>query len=174
MRSIMHERPMKRSISYKVVYGLQYLSGNKLPYFSVTVDAPDKMNVSTGASHDDVLKYHRDMKDIVALHLSDVYGEPMHSFSNAWYQLSEYDGRGVSYYPHQEGYSLTPQQRAEKYLRAPAGYLDDVPTFKMTGEIYPVEFSERVEALREGWKREADLVIDKYQLYGWDKDRVLG
>lgn len=171
MRSVFKTKPMRgKSKVYVVKYGLGYYSPNPLPHFSVTVDAPDTYNVTTGCAHDDVLKKYPDMQDIVDLHRSDVYGVPMYPVANSWYWFTSYDGRGIETYAHQRFHTMTPQQRAEKYLRAPAGYLDDMPTFRMMGGdySYPAEYVAKVEALRPVWKAEADHVIAKYGLEGWE------
>ena len=71
-------------------YGLQWLHGNAKPYFSVTVDGRDKHNRESfgGCCHDIVLKVRPDMADLVALHLSDIDGQPMHALENGFFHLT--------------------------------------------------------------------------------------
>lgn len=168
MRSVMHSRSMNRNknSAYRVNYGLHYIQGNSLPcFFSVTVEAPDHMNVTTGCAHDDVLAKHPDLSDIVALHLSDTDGVPMHALENAWYWWSDYEGRGA--FPRGDHDRL---DILAKHLRVTRAEVDalDLPTFRMSGAEIPAEFVAYIDAQRERWKAEADAAIDKYDLHGWD------
>lgn len=167
MKTIMHTRSMNRNpqSDYRVRYGLHCIARNGRPYFSVTVEAPDRMHVSTGAAHDDVLKRRPDMADIVALHLSSVTGEPMHALANAWYWWGDSEGRGTNLRPGRD--RLDALARHLRIDRADVDALD-LPTFRMAGDEYPAEFVAFVDAQRERWQREADAVIEKYGLHGWN------
>lgn len=68
--------------------GLHYIRGNSRPYFSITGTIYDKRgcDVGGGACHDTIerLKPGR-FTDLIALHLSDDLGVPMHAAENGWY-----------------------------------------------------------------------------------------
>lgn len=72
----------------KVEAGLHYLRGNSLPYFSVTGSTID----TGGCIHDQILAQWPDLAPVIALHLSDIDGMPMHTEGNGWYQLAGYYG----------------------------------------------------------------------------------
>ena len=82
----------KYNLTMKVVGGLHYLSGNRLPYFSLTVDIHRKgfpnQCQSGGCDHDTILKYYPRFADLAALHLSDTDGVPMHAEANGWYLMA--------------------------------------------------------------------------------------
>ena len=173
MRTIMHSRSMNHSpeSAYRVKFGLRYCTPNPLPYFSVTVTAPASLHVSVGCAHDDVLKRHPDMADIVALHLSDTTGAPNHALENAWYWWSDADGKGT----HLNQYRDTGRTNLDvfaNHLRIDRAEVDalDLPTFRTMGGDYalPAEFVAFVDAQRERWQREADEAIAKYGLHGWN------
>lgn len=79
----------------RVTAGLHYVSGNSLPYFSVGADIyrPGGRDIEAGGClHREVLSLWPDLAPIVALHLSDSNGVPMHAMANGWYQLAGYYG----------------------------------------------------------------------------------
>lgn len=166
MKTILHSRSTNRirASEHRVVYGLHYISGIALPYFAVTVEAPDHMNVTTGAAHDDVLARHPDLADLVALHLANANGVPTHAVANAWYWWSDYDGQDVNL-RRRDGDRLDVLAR---HLRLPRAEIDalDLPT-RRNGPGIPREFVEFVESQRERWQAEADAAIDKYDLHDW-------
>lgn len=84
---------------FTVYGGLHYIRGNKLPYFSLTYWQGGP-NGSGGAGHEEILKHFPQFAALAALHLSDIYGKPMHSESNGWYWLAGTmpDGFGQDYH----------------------------------------------------------------------------
>lgn len=72
--------------------GLNYLSGNSSPYFSLTFTRHRKgfpeQCYSGGAGHDEILKRFPRFADLAALHLSDIDGAPMHAVENGYYHLA--------------------------------------------------------------------------------------
>ena len=87
----------------EVEAGLHLLSGNARPYFSVTgsMYRPKRRHdpFMCGCLHDDILKHWPTLAPIVALHLSDDTGTPMHAIANSWYQLAGYyGGPGEAYH----------------------------------------------------------------------------
>lgn len=78
--------------------GLHYIRGNARPYFSVTGDIriPGRRDIETGGCmHETLLKYWPELAPVVALHLSDDTGEPMHAEANGWYWLEGYYGQNT-------------------------------------------------------------------------------
>lgn len=76
-----------------VTAGLSHLRGNARPYFSVTADIAYSRAHSPrgcGCMHDEVLKYWPTLAPVVALHLCDDTGMPMHAEANGWYSLAGY------------------------------------------------------------------------------------
>lgn len=69
--------------------GLHQL-GTQAPYFSVTAEIrePRRHDISAGGCmHNDIAKYWPELRPIIALHLSDEYGVPMHAVANGLYHL---------------------------------------------------------------------------------------
>lgn len=65
--------------------------GNARPSFSVTgeVKIPGRRDFETGGCiHREILRHWPELAPIVALHLSDSDGAPMHAEANGWYQLA--------------------------------------------------------------------------------------
>ena len=60
---------------------LHYIEGNKSAYFATTNDC--------GADHDAISKRFPELRPLIALHLADESGMPMHSLENAWYHYAE-------------------------------------------------------------------------------------
>jgi len=76
-----------------VTAGLHYIRGNRLPYFSVTCAIYEGgRDVGGGASHDLIGRLWPWLAPVIALHLSDSDGVPMHAEANGWYQLAGYYG----------------------------------------------------------------------------------
>lgn len=130
---------------------LQHLKGNKSPYFSITGEIWERNkrtgekkgrdSVACGCIHDDILKAFPGLYDLIALHLSDIDGSPMHAVENGYYYLRQ--GKIDVLAKHLR----IPYEEAEK--------LQD-----MTKE----DFIKFVDFQRLRWKEEADKVIDKYNL----------
>lgn len=141
--------------------GLHMMRGNPSPHFTITTEVhqkgyPDRW-WSGGADHETILKHFPRFADLVALHLSDIDGVPMHAAANGWYWYADYDGKGTSLYPHQEPmYSMTPHERAAHYLRLKPEELPE--------GLDKETFAAFVETLRPRWKAEADAAREKYHL----------
>jgi hypothetical protein len=77
-----------------VTGGLQYLRGNSAPYFSITVDQDRQEHGRWaedcgGCCHDLIeARFPEQFSDLIALHLSDIDGAPMHAEANGWYHLA--------------------------------------------------------------------------------------
>jgi hypothetical protein len=74
---------------------LHKLAGNERPYFSVTGDlwtsertyhsGNDRNHLEGGCIHERILAAWPELAPLVALHLSDDTGAPMHDVENGWY-----------------------------------------------------------------------------------------
>lgn len=79
----------------RVEAGLHYLQGNSLPYFSVTgeIGRGGGRDCDTcGCIHEEIQGAWPQLTPVIALHLSDSNGAPMHAVANGWYQLAAYYG----------------------------------------------------------------------------------
>lgn len=148
------EGEMYRKVT--VEYGLEN-TGNQSAHFFVTVEGwtsrrrdPDV----AGSGHKLVLKAFPSLKPLVALHLSDADGAPLHAEPNGWYWLREAKETVLPGDWLDEG--LTREQMAERYLRAPAGYFNGVTD--------RADFADRVNKLRPVWLAEAQAAIERYGL----------
>jgi len=68
---------------------IPHLKGNPLPYFSITaaIYAGGRVD-ACGCLHDEILAQWPDLAPLVALHLSDINGVPLHAEANGWYWLA--------------------------------------------------------------------------------------
>jgi hypothetical protein len=65
---------------------LRHIQGNERPCFSVTGAVKENgRTVECGCLHDIVSHFFPDLRPVIALHLSDDTGEPMHAVENALY-----------------------------------------------------------------------------------------
>jgi hypothetical protein len=83
--------PNRRSFS--ATAEIVHLPGNARPYFSVTGEERNLRRIeenqveACGAMHDEIVKHFPELAPIVALHLSDDTGTPMHAVANGAYHL---------------------------------------------------------------------------------------
>lgn len=141
-----------------VEYGLNKI-GDQTSYFSVTVQGWTSLRRDpdvAGAGHELALKAFPSLKPLVALHLSDKDGVPLHAEANGWYWLREAKESALP--GDWVGKGLTREQMAETYLRAPAGYFDGVTD--------RADFADRVDKLRPVWLAEAQAAIQRFELLG--------
>lgn len=73
--------------------GLHYIRGNRAPHFSVTADIQRAVGSGWhddggGAAHEEILRHHPDLADIISLHLGDMDGAPMYAEANGWYWMA--------------------------------------------------------------------------------------
>jgi hypothetical protein len=74
-----------------VTAGLHKLEGNDRPYFSVTCSVDEQarnnrwIDVGGGADHETIVAYWPKLAPVIALHLADDNGVPMHAAANAVY-----------------------------------------------------------------------------------------
>lgn len=79
--------------------GLNYIKGNRKPYFSITATRYIKKGNNRfyedacGCLHDDISKvFNGRFDDLIAMHLADMDGQPMHAYENGayWLGFSDY------------------------------------------------------------------------------------
>lgn len=76
-----------------VTAGLHKLAGNDRPYWSITAEVINKRRrgdnaiEAAGMQHELIVGHFPELGPVVALHLSDVHGVPMHAVENARYWL---------------------------------------------------------------------------------------
>lgn len=125
------------------------------PCFSATYDIYEARRNASGAARqrmgreadgggtlgDEMVRHFPEAAPIVALHLSDPDGVPMHAEANGWYWYSSYDGQGT----HNNWDNRTDYDVACDYLRMPA----------IPGPQNRRTFGELVDAQRSRWAVEA-------------------
>lgn len=128
---------------------LQHLKGNKAPYFSITGEIW-KCNkyglkygqdcVACGCLHDEIEEHFPGLfSDVIALHLSDMDGTPMHAVENGWYWYQQDKDEGLDYI------------RCPKELR----------NYDITDKQ---GFADLVDQLRPMYRQQADDCIKKHNL----------
>lgn len=103
--------PLHPVVYLTVTAGLHYLAGNDRPYYSVTADAYEpgyqRRPFLSGHLHEDVVRVWPELQPVLALHLSDDRGIPMHAEANGWYWLAGYYGGAGE--PYHGGHARHPQ-----------------------------------------------------------------
>ena len=145
----------------KLLYAKGQLTkiGEQAPYFSITgeiwhrkasggKDLRYRGAFAGGCLHEEILKAWPDLSDLVALHLSDIDGAPMHSVENGWY----WNG-GTKWQEYK-------RETLADHLRISPEEADRVHLTYTTKEA----FAEYVEQQRPRWKAEAETAIAKYGL----------
>ena len=82
----------------RVKYGMSWLKGNKLPYFSITLEREERRNLQSnyweysggGAALEEIAEKFPALAGLVKWHLCDQDGTPMHYIANAtfWYEIA--------------------------------------------------------------------------------------
>lgn len=167
--------------------GLQYIRGNKSPYFSLTCSYGTPRdyrlgNASGGCAHDETRK-HFDTRfdDLAALHLSSIDGEPMYALENGFFRF--YD-QGATYSPKPD-WAKRRTLLAEHFriderdvdaillplmgdgYSAHAGVFTGIKQARYWGTECPdakARLAKWIETQRPRWKAEADACIAKHSL----------
>jgi hypothetical protein len=144
----------------KVEAGLHHLEGNSRPYFSVTgeIYRPGARDCECcGCIHDEIAKHWPELQPIIALHLSDDTGMPMHGAANSWYQLAGYyNGAGERYHAGNNRGNHSGQYREptpDECLQSFADYVR-----------IPIE---EAQALAEQWRCDDDYASTKRWFMQW-------
>ncbi len=164
----------------KVYGGLHMMSGNHAPYFTITTDVHQSgyphRSWSGGADHETILHYWPKFADLVALHLSDIDGVPMHVAANGWYDLAgALGGAGEQYHRgNSETYGRLDVSRAgclelfAKHFRitieAASAIHDEFEINRLEGDVAKVRVAEIADGLRPMWKQQAADCITRHNL----------
>jgi hypothetical protein len=183
MKSVLHTRPFETATQRGTIeYGLRYLKGNTLPYFSVTVDGREKSARGRGSDfggccHELVAKVAPDLKPLIALHLSDVTGQPGHAESNGWYWLAgACGGLGEKYHGGSGDFGKSTgecEQILADHLRITANEARGLVVAALAlaeteGAKSARQMFTKYAANQLGrWAAEANDAIEKFGLAGW-------
>lgn len=158
--------------------GLNYLRGNRAPYFSLTCDIDEWRGNAWresggGAAHDDILRHFPRFADLAALHLCDHDGAPMYAVENGWYwyeggyqRFHTLIGHNIEMWGPAElryGQSVTRQDQIgalSRHLRI--SYEASADLFNRS--LNHAEFSAYVDAQRPRWQVEAAACIAAHGL----------
>jgi len=139
--------------------------GNQLPYFSLTGRAVvDGIEAYSGAIHEEILAAFPELEDAAAMHLSDINGQPIHSFDNGKYWA------GFTKWQNPNAKALAKLWRiGEK--RAEGLLFDALALQSQEIQEDTGEFIHSATLLKEfhdrqlpRWKQEAEHIIKKYNL----------
>lgn len=139
--------------------------GNQLPYFSLTGRAVvDGIEAYSGTIHEEILSAFPELEDAAPLHLSDINGQPIHSFENGKYWA------GFTQWQKPNAKALAKlwrisEKRAEGLL-FDALALQSQEIQEDTGEFVHSEtlLKEFHDRQLRRWKQEAEHIIKKYNL----------
>lgn len=159
---------------------LHQLDGNPRPYFSVTATIhttpikpkTDRGFIAGGCLHGEVLKVMPELAPLVALHLCDDDGSPMHAEANGWYNLAgALGGMGERYHA---GNAKRQHWKDEPINRDFDGYRESTPdeclaSFARHCRINMAEahaIAEQVKANenpRQHWKLVCELMRPRWK-----------
>jgi hypothetical protein len=149
--------------------GLHYLRGNKLPYFSVTgeIRSEGAEDCHTcGCIHEEILKHFPHLLGLVALHLSDINGEPMYAVENGFYWLGGTTYQRPDFKIAAEHFRITETQ-AEGLIHDYFGihFSTTAGFMAKSAELAAKKrLAEWVETQRARWKAEAEATIARHNL----------
>lgn len=140
-----------------------YSIGDQKPYFSVTAEVKEPRArdfAACGCMHDEILHVWPEIAPVVALHLSDIDGQPMHAKANGWYWLAGVGGgMGEKYHGGQDRTPKECLRILSDHLRLrseDAAALVEAVKAQLNPRAY---FAEWVAARAKQWKAEADEAI---------------
>lgn len=129
--------------------------GEQKPYFSITANVYEATGkrgrptlLCSGSCHEQIQAITSHFDDVIALHLSDINGVPMHAVANGayWMGNSKYQGFDAS--------------KAKAHFRCNNEELKEA--YKAMKENRLADYVNTTFVPR--WKQEADAVIQKYKL----------
>lgn len=148
----------KRSVGIKCVVNIQLTKfKGQAPYFSVTGEAyritgrqgrPPML--ASGCIHDYIQQVTSRFDDVIALHLSDIDGTPMHAVENGLYWLG------------QNKYQALDTEAAKRHFRCTDSEIIELLAAYKHGKQAYIDYIDK--HLRPRWQQEAQAVIDKYGL----------
>lgn len=159
-------------VALVVHFGLRYTKGNRMPYFTITGDGYENRRLAfSGACHDIIAERLPELRDVIALHLSDMDGAPMHAESNGWYWLAGAVDVGEKY----NGGNGSSAKGACDCMRIFADHvrIPETEAARIIGHFAKLvkikgrdaarkSFGAWIDAQRPRWKAEADALIRKY------------
>lgn len=148
----------KRSVGIKCVVNIQLTKfKGQAPYFSVTGEAyriTGKQGrppmLASGCIHDYIQQVTSRFNDVIALHLSDIDGTPMHAVENGLYWLG------------QNKYQALDTEAAKRHFRCTDSEIIKLLAAYKHGKQAYIDYIDK--HLRPRWQQEAQAVIDKYGL----------
>lgn len=185
-------------ILHEIEAGLRYHTGDKLPYFTIANEGYTNYELAPRVCRyrEYVIQDWPELQQIVDLHLSDIYGEPMYAYENGLYWLAGAAGPkaqylGQSFHGSCGTSSQTPPKCAEIltwHWRMP---LPKVELFVSTASAVYSDLGPKalesflrsfVDEQKPRWLAEANDCIDKFnlQVFGahwkgeeaWRKERT--
>lgn len=170
----------KDGLPIKVHGGLHYIKGNSAPYFSIGADVinpkrrGDKFERG-GCLHDEILELFPEFAPLVALHLSDINGVPMHAAANGLYWAAGVLGGDKPLGQQYHGGNGWPAKDGAQCLKILAKHLrvNEKEAMRLVGEIngyykngydHKFYFKAYVENQAPRWKAEADAAIAQFGL----------
>ena len=162
----------------RVYGGLHYIKGNSAPHFSITSWVGGDRNGRGGANHEEILDLFPEFAPLVALHLSDIDGVPMHAAGNAIYWAAGVLGGDLPLGQRYHGSNGSSAKGDAECLKILAKHLRikefEAEQFVATAALIYRRFSDvgrvkefvagYVEGCKPRWKAEADAVIKQFNL----------
>jgi hypothetical protein len=134
-------------------------------YFSVTgeISTPIERNRGDaqcgGCIHEELSKAFPQLNPLIALHLSDCDGAPMHAEANGWYWLEgAAGGLGGKYHGGSGSYGQTTEKCLSilaEHLRIDLEYARSLVSRAKAGIVTKENFGSIVDSHRPRWKAEA-------------------
>lgn len=179
-KSVIHQREFEDLVSHGTIeYGLRFIKGNQLPHFSVTVSGKQKSARGRGSDfggccHDLVAKVAPDTQPLIALHMADSDGTPMHAEANGWYWLAGHlGGLQQEFHGCNGDFPKSPDEALQIFadlvridLNEARGLAVAVQTIvEAQGAKKAREFfAEWIKAQQPRWRAEADKAIADFDL----------
>lgn len=159
-------------VALVVQFGLHYIRGNRMPYFSITADVYENGRwTAGGCCHELIAERLPELRDVIALHLCSMDGSPMYAESNGWYWLAGVVDVGERFH----GGNGSDAKSADECLRI---FADHVRIPKAEAAHIIGRFAKQVkdegrdaarkafgawiDTQRPRWKEEANALIRKY------------
>jgi hypothetical protein len=158
---------------------LHQMAGNDRPHFSVTaVISVGRRDIAGGQLVGEVLRAAPELAPIVALHLADDTGQPMHAEANGWYWLAgALGGMGERYHA---GNSKIQHWKDEPTNRVFDGYREPTPAecLKIFAKHCRISVDEAsavadlvksAQSPRECWRERCASMADR-----WNREAIAG
>ncbi len=177
---VLREGTTKDGLLIKAFGGLNFLRGNKSPYFSLTGEIWEHGRVDVcGMIHDEILALWPELQPLADLHGSDMDGVPSYAAENGWYwaggyrqwnkggkndppsafilarhlRIPEYSASEVSATMLMHGAMAELPPEEEPFLRP---FMDEAGIRHF---IIKAEFARFCDSLKPRWKQEAEKCI---------------